>query len=197
SGGRIHAVSALTMSGESEYGARYVTYPQILNVLTRLSASRMPVGPALFRRIVFNVAVSNSDDHARNHAALWDGEHLRLSPAYDLCPGPRSGQTAEQAMAFGRSGIRTSTFHAAISVAAEYGLSTSDARSVVDDVVSAITDHYADAADQARLSEADRTAMLGRQFLNPGVWHGLPTTFALPASTAASPSPDQGSGEGD
>jgi serine/threonine-protein kinase HipA len=97
-------------------------------------------GPALFRRIVFNVAVSNSDDHARNHAALWDGEHLRLSPAYDLCPGPRSGQTAEQAMAFGRSGIRTSTFHAAISVAAEYGLSTSDARSVVDDVVSAITD---------------------------------------------------------
>ena len=146
----------------------YVTYPQILNVLTRLSGSRMPVGPALFRRIVFNVAVSNSDDHARNHAALWDGEHLRLSPAYDLCPGPRSGQTAEQAMAFGRSGIRTSTFHAAISVAAEYGLSTSDARSVVDDVVSAITDHYAEAADQARLSEADRTAMLGRQFLNPG-----------------------------
>lgn len=197
SGGRIHAVSALTMSGESEMGARYVTYPQILNVLTRLSGSRMPVGPALFRRIVFNVAVSNSDDHARNHAALWDGEHLRLSPAYDLCPGPRSGQTAEQAMAFGRSGIRTSTFHAAISVAAEYGLSTSDARSVVDDVVSAITDHYAEAADQARLSEADRTAMLGRQFLNPGVWHGLPTTFALPASTAASPSPDQGSGAGD
>ena len=34
-GGRIHAVSALTMSGEGELGARYVTYPQILAVLER------------------------------------------------------------------------------------------------------------------------------------------------------------------
>lgn len=179
-GGRIHAVSALTMSGEGELGARYVTYPQILAVLERHSGSHEPVGPALFRRIVFNVAVSNSDDHARNHAALWDGTHLRLSPAYDLCPGPRSGQTAQQAMAFGRSGIRTSTFAACISVAAEYGLRAHEARAVVDEVASAISDHFHEAADEARMSSADRKAMLGRQFLNPGALHGMPTSFAVP-----------------
>ena len=190
-------VSALTMLALDEMMARYASYEDFAEIIRHRFTEPTRTLRELFGRLVFNILCGNTDDHARNHAALWDGEHLRLSPAYDLCPGPRSGQTAEQAMAFGRSGIRTSTFHAAISVAAEYGLSTSDARSVVDDVVSAITDHYAEAADQARLSEADRTAMLGRQFLNPGVWHGLPTTFALPASTAASPSPDQGSGEGD
>jgi len=40
----------------------------------------------LFARMVFNVLVGNTDDHARNHAAFWDGEWLALTPAYDICP---------------------------------------------------------------------------------------------------------------
>ncbi len=44
---------------------------------------------ALWRRIVFNILISNTDDHLRNHAFLYDGtEGWRLAPAYDLNPVP-------------------------------------------------------------------------------------------------------------
>jgi serine/threonine-protein kinase HipA len=40
----------------------------------------------------------NTHDHARNHAALWDGHELTLTPAYDICPQGRTGNEATQAM---------------------------------------------------------------------------------------------------
>lgn len=50
------------------------------------SAAPEAVGPAVFDRAVFNIAVFNDDDHDRNHAAFWDGRRLELTPAYDLAP---------------------------------------------------------------------------------------------------------------
>lgn len=60
----------------------------------------------MFERIVFNIAIGNSDDHARNHAAFWNGTNLELTPAYDLAPQPRSGTEERQAMDIGRDGSR-------------------------------------------------------------------------------------------
>jgi len=45
----------------------------------------------LFARITFNILTGNNDDHARNHAAFWDGVDLTLTPAFDICPTPRAG----------------------------------------------------------------------------------------------------------
>jgi serine/threonine-protein kinase HipA len=42
----------------------------------------------LWRRIVFNILISNTDDHVRNHGFLYEASGLRLSPAYDLNPVP-------------------------------------------------------------------------------------------------------------
>ena len=50
------------------------------------------------QQVVFNILCSNTDDHARNHAAFWDGQALELTPAYDICPQPRTGGEASQAM---------------------------------------------------------------------------------------------------
>lgn len=52
----------------------------------------------LYGRICFNVLCGNTDDHARNHAAFWDGKMLTLTPAYDICPQGRTGNEATQAM---------------------------------------------------------------------------------------------------
>jgi len=46
--------------------------------------------------MVFNILVGNTDDHARNHAAFWDGKQLTLTPAYDICPQGRTGEEASQ-----------------------------------------------------------------------------------------------------
>ncbi|MEO7570900.1 MAG: HipA domain-containing protein [Acidimicrobiales bacterium] len=85
-GARLMFVSALTMLGLHEMFVR-----------------RADTLRELFGRIVLNVLVGNTDDHARNHAAFWDGERLALTPAYDICPQLRTGQ--EQAQAIERDAL--------------------------------------------------------------------------------------------
>lgn len=171
-GHRRHVVSGLTMSGEGELGARYVTYPAILDVLRQHAANPHGIGRDLFRRIAFNIACGNSDDHARNHAAFWDGSGLTLTPAYDLAPGGRTGGTSQQAMAFDHAGtMRDSNFAALISASSTYDLRANEAQDIVDEVVGAIRDNWSDAADEARLTARDREHLYERQFLNPACFY--------------------------
>jgi hypothetical protein len=79
-GERRMMVSGLTMQGlDSFLGARYSSYPDMLDALLARSADPASLGRAVFARIVFNIAIGNIDDHARNHAAFWDGESLELT----------------------------------------------------------------------------------------------------------------------
>lgn len=80
-------ISALTMLGFGDFlGARYSSYVEVLDVLRHRGRNGDTAGRTLFEPIVFNIAVGNIDDHARNHAAFWDGHELELTPAYDICP---------------------------------------------------------------------------------------------------------------
>ena len=169
---RRHCLSALTLTGLDEMSGRYATYPMFLDALRELSSKPIEVGADLFARIVFNIAIGNSDDHARNHAAFWDGTHLTLTPAFDLSPGPRSGETATQAMAISRSGARDSQFTTCLDAAGEYGLARAQARDIIDRIVATISDNWTEAADHARLTEQDRRHLWHRQFLNPYAFYG-------------------------
>jgi serine/threonine-protein kinase HipA len=65
------------------------TYTDIAEVIRRHSSAPAEDLQELFRRIVFNVLISNHDDHLRNHGFLYDkNEQWRLAPAYDLNPVP-------------------------------------------------------------------------------------------------------------
>lgn len=160
-------VSGLTMAQTDEMYARYVSYPQILDVLRMYAKDATQPGPELFRRIAMNIAISNNDDHARNHAAFWDGEHLELTPAYDLAPGQRSGDTFEQAMAFGRGnpGAKVSNFAALVRESETYGVNAAQARDIIDHLVLAIHENWNDAAEAARLSAADKKNLREKQVL--------------------------------
>lgn len=166
-GRRRMLVSALTMLGYGDFlGARYSSYPEVLDVLRRHSASGHGLGRTLFERIVFNILIGNTDDHARNHAAFWDGEHLELTPAYDLCPQPRSGAEANQAMDIG-NGARSSRLATCLDAAAYYDLTRAQAREIIDRQVSTIRGDWAHVCDVARLTTVDSRSMFGRQILNP------------------------------
>ena len=166
-GTRRMMVSALTMLGFDDFlGARYSSYPDLLDILRKFARSASGLGRMLFERIVFNVAIGNTDDHARNHAAFWDGKHLELTPAYDLAPPPRSGTEVNQAMEIGRDGDRRSRFATCIAAAEAYGLTRQAARDIVDRQVTTIREVWEDAADVAQLTRLDRAALLGRQILN-------------------------------
>jgi serine/threonine-protein kinase HipA len=142
-----------------------------LDVLRRDGADPN-VGRRLFERIVFNVAIGNNDDHARNHAAFWDGQTLDLTPAYDLSPQPRSGETSAQAMAFGRDGQRDSSFAACLDSCSVYGLTKQEAREIIDGQVDVIENDWDEVANLARLTLAQRNFLWHRQVLNPYALYG-------------------------
>ncbi|MDP9092142.1 MAG: HipA domain-containing protein [Actinomycetota bacterium] len=173
-GTRRMVVSGLTMLGYGDFlGARYSSYPEMLDVLRQRSANGERLGRQIFERIVFNVAIGNIDDHARNHAAFWDGRHLELTPAYDLAPQPRSGTEARQAMDIGRNGSRNSQFSVCVEAANDYGLSREEARDIIDHQVTTIRENWDEVADLSRLTRVEKGILFGRQILNPYASYGL------------------------
>ncbi|GAA3043408.1 hypothetical protein GCM10010528_23720 [Gordonia defluvii] len=145
--------------------ARHGSYIDLLGVFRQYGND---VGRELFARVAFNIAISNTDDHLRNHAAFWDGYRLELTPAYDLSPMIRSGETASQAIAYSSDGERVSNLTALGKCAGEYGLTRAAGAEVIDRIVDTIRSQWDAAADVARLTQAERDALYGRQFLNPG-----------------------------
>ncbi|MDZ7674038.1 MAG: HipA domain-containing protein [Acidimicrobiales bacterium] len=164
---RRQFVSASTVLGLDEIAGRYATYVDVAEKLRTRSPDRAEELRELFGRIVFNVLVSNTDDHARNHAMFCDRDELVLTPAYDICPQMRTGQVTEQAMAFGPSGAKSSRLATCVASAATYDLSETEAREIVDHQVAVVRSEFADVADRARLTEPERDFLWGRQFCNP------------------------------
>lgn len=172
-GTRRMIVSGLTMLRLPEQWFSSGSYPALLDVLAKESASANGLGESIFRRAAFNVAIGNTDDHLRNHAAFWDGKHLELTPAYDLSPVLRSGETASQALALTWAGDRTSSLAVLVDAAADYKLNRATARDIAEEITETVHEHWLDAADFGELPEAQRTLMWKRMFLNLGSVRGF------------------------
>ncbi|HTN38017.1 MAG TPA: HipA domain-containing protein [Arachidicoccus sp.] len=87
-GERIHFASAMTMTGNSEDTIRDnpASYLDLAEFISTYGANIEENLHQLWRRIVFNIAISNTDDHLRNHGFILTDEGWVLSPAYDLNP---------------------------------------------------------------------------------------------------------------
>ncbi|PID98511.1 MAG: phosphatidylinositol kinase, partial [Actinomycetales bacterium] len=165
---RIMTVSGLTVLELDEMLGRYATYPDLLDKLRQLGKDSDQTGVELFRRIAVNIALGNTDDHARNHAMLWDGEQLRLSPAYDIDPCRTPGWDAAQAMAYGRNGERSSVLAELISCASVYGITRNQASEIVVGVIETINENYEDGCDLVQLSKVEQKMLWQQVILNPG-----------------------------
>ena len=85
---RIHFASAMTLLGFQD-GVDYkdnISYLNLAEFIIQQSASAKEDLDQLWRRILFNVLVSNTDDHLRNHGFILTNQGWRLSPAYDMNP---------------------------------------------------------------------------------------------------------------
>jgi serine/threonine-protein kinase HipA len=171
-GGRRALVSALTILGLDWLGGRYASYEALADEIRRRFTEPKASLRELFSRLVFNVLSGNTDDHARNHSAFWDGVDLTLAPAYDICPLPRAGGEASQAMAIGRDGFRLSQVAACVARASTYLLSEQEARTIADAQIETIEREWEDVFAEARLSEVDRRRLWGNAFLNPYALEG-------------------------
>ena len=169
-GTRRAVVSALTVLGEYERGAHHASYVDLAESV-RTGPWTRPADTLreLFARMVFNVCVGNTDDHLRNHAAFWDGQHLTLTPAYDLEPVGRNTSTASHAIALTRT-ERASQLRVCRAAAADFHLSAAQADAAIDHTVSTIETVWDDVCDQAHLTRAERDGLRGREVLNPYIF---------------------------
>ena len=159
-------VSALTMLELDEMMAAYASYEKLAEIIRHRFSDAKETLRELFGRLVFNILCGNTDDHARNHAAFWDGHHLALTPAYDICPQSRAGQQASQAMLI-RGRDRASQLASCIAAASVFLLGRADAIKIVNHQINVIEREWQSICDEANLSAVDRSLFWRRQFLNP------------------------------
>ncbi|MGB5092660.1 MAG: type II toxin-antitoxin system HipA family toxin [Parvibaculum sp.] len=164
-------VSALTMFGLGEMQARYASYADLAEMVRVRFTDPQATLRELFGRMVFNVLAGNTDDHARNHAAFWDGTNLTLTKAYDICPQPRNGREANQAMLVNGEDKRSLLESCRLS-ASNFLLSDRDTRDLINNQIVKIARLWGDICDEAKLSEVDRGYLWRRQFLNDYAFDG-------------------------
>ena len=165
-------VSALTLLGLDERMAAHASYEELADIIRARFVAPAETLEELFARMTFNVLVGNTDDHARNHAAFWDGNAHSLTPAYDICPQSRIGREASQAMlVHGRE--RRSRLSLCLAAAHKFLLSEARATELVKRQITVIGRNWNLVCRDSRLSDADRRLLWRRQFLNDLAFEGL------------------------
>ena len=162
---RKSMVSALTLLGLDDMMARYASYETLAEIIRHRFTDPIDTLKELFSRLVFNILCGNTDDHARNHAAFWNGHELTLTPAYDICPQGRTGNEASQAMLISDNN-NLSQLKTCLETANNFRLSAESARMIFEDMAAVIETNWDTMCDEAELSEVDRKLLWGRQFLN-------------------------------
>ena len=119
-----------------------------------------------------SILVSNTDDHARNHAAIWDGSDLSLTPAYDICPQLRAGRDASQDMLI-TGADNLSRIDTCLKAAPAFSLTRAVALELVEELVLTVQEQWPAIADEAALSPVKRKLLWQRQLLNSGIFDGL------------------------
>jgi len=170
-------VSALTLLGLDEMMARYASYEDLATIIRHRFAGPKDALKELFARILFNILCGNTDDHARNHAAYWDGRQLRLTPAYDICPQARAGGEATQAMLITGT-ERMSRIAVWLNAAPLFLVAERDALALAAHQVSVVRERWSAICDEAEIFEVDRNFLWRRQFLNPFAFEGAPEPLA-------------------
>ena len=134
---RIPFLSAMSMLGSKDNDTR--SYLEIVDALRQHGAAPKADMEALWRRLVFNILISNTDDHLRNHGFLYAGqEGWRLSPAYDLNPVPTDIKPRILATAINEED-NTASLALAMEVAGYFDLEDSKAREIAKQVGKAVS----------------------------------------------------------
>jgi len=155
-GKRIHFSSAMTLLGYTDgTGAEDgVSYLELVEFIIQHGANVNEYLTELFRRIVFNIAVSNTDDHLRNHGFILTNQGWVLSPAYDMNPNPYG------------TGLKLNIseednsldFDLALRVATFFRLSDKEAIDIISTIKS-VASKWEEVADRFHISKSERDMM--------------------------------------
>ena len=120
---RVHYASAMTVLGCTDAQEDQMSYLDIAEAIEQISLNPNKDLKELWNRIVFNICISNTDDHLRNHGFILDGDSWRLSPVFDINPNTDKDSLSLIIAETDRKDVQE-----AISAAGYFRLSEKDAR---------------------------------------------------------------------
>lgn len=137
---RIHFASAMTMLGKndgasSDDGSSYI---DIVDFIRAYGSSPKDDLIELFKRIIFSMAVSNTDDHLRNHGFILNDKGWRLSPLYDVNPVPYGDVLSLNIDSYDNS----ISIDLAISSACYYDINEFDAEVYADEILTMVKNNW-------------------------------------------------------
>ena len=170
---RHRMVSALTLLGVDELDRDRWSYLSLADEIRRVAGSPKENLQELFARMCFNAAVSNLDDHPRNHAAIASGMRWQLSPAFDLTPFPAIGHERDLAMRCGLFGRRANRDNL-LSGHARFMLNRENAAAVFEQVMETVRGQWRDRMRSAGVGEHD-CETIAPAVLPPGLSYQVTT----------------------
>ncbi len=153
---RIHYASAMTMLGytdnrDSHAGASYL---ELVEFLSKSGARVNEDLEELWKRIVFSISVSNTDDHLRNHGFILTEKGWTLSPAYDINPN-EMGTGLSLNISENDNSLE---YDLALEVAEYFRLKKDKAEEIINDIKSKVSE-WKTVADKYGISKTEQTTM--------------------------------------
>ena len=146
---RIHMASAMTMLGKTD-NDHDASYLDIADWITSHSANASTDLKELWQRMVFNIAVSNTDDHLRNHAFLLGKDGWQLSPLFDVNPSPYGNN-----LSLGITEEDTSMdFSLAVDTAEFYQIKKDEAKEIIKEMTGIVTANWSILAKKYGISRS-------------------------------------------
>ncbi|MCD8104356.1 MAG: type II toxin-antitoxin system HipA family toxin [Lachnospiraceae bacterium] len=146
---RIHFSSAMSLLGQTD-GDSSASYLDLAKFIRENGASPKEDLQELWSRIVFSMAVSNTDDHLRNHGFLLAGKGWQLAPLYDVNPCVYGDSLSLNVSDMDN----TMDYDLAISTAKYYGIDTQKAQRMVRDISGEVKSHWQSTAKSYGISRA-------------------------------------------
>ncbi len=146
---RIHFASAMTLLGKTDgaSAADGTSYLDIASFIKSNGAKPKADLLELWKRIVFNIAVSNTDDHLRNHAFIYTKSGWVLSPLYDVNPVPYGND-----LALNIDEMRSEqSVDIAIDTAHHFGINETDAKKIADEIITVVRDNWEKIAKEYKI----------------------------------------------
>lgn len=137
---RVHFASAMTLlvKKDGASAADGSSYLDIAAFIKSYGAQPKKDLIELWKRIVFNIAVTNTDDHLRNHAFILTDKGWILSPLYDVNPVPYGDELSLNV----DEDDNSISIDLAVQTAVKFGISKSDAEAVAEDILQIVRDNW-------------------------------------------------------
>lgn len=150
---RIHFASAMTMLGETDgaSAAENISYLDIASFIRSNGAAPNKDLKELWKRIVFNIAISNTDDHLRNHGFILTDKGWCLSPLYDVNPVPYGDNLSLNIS----SEDSTISVDLALETAQYYNIEENEAKMITEQILTSVREHWKELAEKYGISRSN------------------------------------------